>query len=122
MFICPNCQHKSIDIVMAVNLKPTGDWDEIEFQLVKCNDCPTFAVASYRDERHGSLDRDYSSHEGIIVTQKAWEKLKAKLNSFWCWRTHSWLNSKEGNIWDVAEELSDDFDPDKVQHFKLKLS
>lgn len=103
-----------------MNLRPNGDWDEIQIQLAKCNECPTFAVAEYLEERHGSLDRECWRHEGRIVTRKTWEKLNAKLNSWFCWRTHSWLNSKGGNIWAVIEEFSEDFDPDRVQWFKLK--
>lgn len=120
MFICPNCEHESLDVKQRMDLGRNGDWDEMELQLAKCNDCGLCAVCSYLEERHGSSD--YWRHEGIIVAEKTWEKLKAKLNHWCFWRTHKWLDSTGGSIFAVVKEISEDFDPDNVQLFKLKLA
>lgn len=120
MFICPKCNHESLDIKLRRDLGRSGDWDEIEFQLVKCNDCDLCAFAAYLEERHGSSD--YWRHEGIVVTQKTWEKVKAKLNinPWFFWQNSAWLVETGGNVRLVAEKFSEDFDSDKVEWFKLR--
>ena len=54
-FLCPECEHKSLNITAKIELPPDARSDEITLQVVECAQCRFFAIAVDKASRRGAL-------------------------------------------------------------------
>ena len=66
--LCPECESKSLDITVKIELSPDARSDEITLQVVECAQCRFFGIAVYQASRRGASGDNSSHHVGYRVS------------------------------------------------------
>jgi hypothetical protein len=75
-FLCPECEHRSLNITARIHLPPDARFDEITLQVVECAQCRFFGIAVYKACRRGASVDNVSDHVGYQVSIRDLMNLK----------------------------------------------
>ena len=75
-FLCPECGKPGLIITSRIELRSDAKWDEIALQLVRCGECGFEGIATYQENRWGSLDSEIVHHYGYRVAPQLWDHLE----------------------------------------------
>ena len=67
-FRCPDCGKGDLKIVSRIELRRDSKWDEIALQMLRCGSCGFEGIATYQENRWGSLDSEIVHHYGYRAT------------------------------------------------------
>jgi ferredoxin len=80
-FECPQCHAPTLKIDLALELPASDDDDEVQVQVVKCGACAFEALAVYRENRRGALDRESWRHDGYEAGGEALGSIRRAIES-----------------------------------------
>lgn len=82
MFVCPLCDHASLNINCGIELPPElGSGDELTLQVVSCSWCSFRGAAIYEESRQGSISSESCHHYCFAAPADALTNLQRLIES-----------------------------------------
>ena len=80
-FVCPYCQQKSLEITHAINVSPDAAYDEVQFQILTCQQCDMRTFGAYQESRRGRLDNEVIHHDGFQISDPGMDAVVKMITS-----------------------------------------